>query len=94
MSRGWWDEEYEEKKREVRVELRRWRRDGKDKEGYRERKREYREMCERKKREENDRWEKETEQVKRERDVWEIVNGGGVERGFTERGRAQSGERK
>lgn len=54
MSRGWWDEECE-KKREVRVELRRWRRDGEDKEEYRERKREYREMCERKKREENDR---------------------------------------
>lgn len=31
----------------------------------------------------------------RERNVWEIVNGGeGVERGFNERGRAQSGERK
>lgn len=42
MSRGWWDEEYEEKKREVREELRRWRRDGENKEGYRERKREYR----------------------------------------------------
>lgn len=90
MSRERWDEECEEKKREVRVELRRWRKDGEDKEGYRER-----EMCERKKREENDRWEKEMEQVRRERDVWEIVNGGeGVERGFTERGRAQSGERK
>lgn len=76
------------------MELKRWRRDEEDKEGYRERKREYREMCEQKKREESDRWEKETEQVRRERDVWEIVNGRGVERGFTERGRAQSGERK
>lgn len=35
MSREWWDEECKEKKREVRVELRRWRRDGEDKEGYR-----------------------------------------------------------
>lgn len=33
-------------------------------------------MCERKKREENDRWQKEAEQVRSERDVWEIVNRG------------------
>lgn len=33
-------------------------------------------MCERKKREENDRWEKEAEQVRSERDVWAIVNRG------------------
>lgn len=33
IRRGWWDEEYKDKKREVREHLRRWRREGKDKEG-------------------------------------------------------------
>lgn len=65
------------------MELRRWRRDEEDKEGYRERKREYREMCEQKKREESDRWEKETEQVRREEGCvgdseWKRRNGEGV----------------
>lgn len=56
--------------------MRKWRKDREDKEGYREKRREYRELCERKKREENDRWEKEAEQVRNERDVWAIVNRG------------------
>jgi len=75
IRRGWW-EECKDKKREVREELRKWRREGEEKEGYREKKREYRELCERKKREESERWEKEAEQVKKEKDVWEIVNKG------------------
>lgn len=41
---------------------------------YREKKRKYRELCERKKKEGNDRWEREAEQMRRERDVWKIVN--------------------
>lgn len=32
IRRGWWDEECKDKKREVREDLRRWRREGKDKE--------------------------------------------------------------
>lgn len=71
---GWWDKECEEKKREVRKELRRWRKEGGEGREYRKGKLEYKEMCERKKREENDRWEKKAAEVKRERDVWEIVN--------------------
>jgi len=41
---------------------------------YREKKKEYRELCERKRKEENDRWEREAEQVRGERNVWRIVN--------------------
>lgn len=67
-------------------------------------------MCEQKKREENDKWEKEAEQVRSERDVWEIMNRGRRKRKrvnenieekewrlfyeITGRGRAQSGGRK
>jgi len=43
---------------------------------YRKKKKEYRELCKRKKKEENDRWEREAEQVRGERDVWRIVNRG------------------
>lgn len=49
------------------------RKEAEDKEGYREKKRDYKELCEQKKREENERWEKEAEQAKKER---EVVNRG------------------
>jgi len=39
---GWWDEECERKKKEVRMELRKWRRNKGDKSRYREKKRDYR----------------------------------------------------
>lgn len=41
---------------------------------YRKEKLECKEMCERKKKEENDRWKRATAEVRREGDVWEIVN--------------------
>ena len=36
---------------------------------------EYRKLCDEKKKEENDRWERKAAEVKRETEVWEIVNG-------------------
>lgn len=74
--RGWWDKECKEKKREVRMELREWRRSNKGGEVYKEKKQKYKMLCEEKKREETERWEKEAEQVRREGEVWEIVNRG------------------
>lgn len=44
------------RKKEVRKELRRWKRAGADGERYRMAKREYEKLCDRKKREENERW--------------------------------------
>jgi hypothetical protein len=58
-ARGWWDKECEEKKKEARGELRKWRKGLVEGEDFRKRKKEYKEMCERKKKEENERWERE-----------------------------------
>lgn len=70
-----WDEECKERKREVRRELREWRRrGGGDGEIYRRKKREYNELCRRKKEEENERSERKAMKVRREDEVWEIVN--------------------
>lgn len=66
---GWWDEDCKNKKREAREELKRWRRKKVGKEGYLEKKKDYRRMCEQKKKEENEKWEKEAEQVRRECEV-------------------------
>lgn len=72
---GWWDEECKEMKREVRRELREWRRRGEG-EGklYRRKKRDYNYLCRRKKEKENDRWKRKVMEVRREEEVWEIVN--------------------
>lgn len=52
--RGWWDEECKEKKKEVRIKLREWRRWSKQEQEYKRGKRKYRDMCEKKKREESE----------------------------------------
>lgn len=62
------------RKKEVRKELRRWKRAGADDERYRMAKREYEKLCDKKKREENERWEKPMTEARREEDVWEVVN--------------------
>lgn len=62
------------RKKEVRKELRRWKRAGVDGERYRMAKREYEKLCDRKKREENERWEKLVAEARREENVWEVVN--------------------
>lgn len=83
---GWWDEEAKEKKREVRAELRKWRAKEEGRKEYREKKREYEKLCERKRREETKKWMREAEKVKREGNVWEIVNRGRKKRrGIEER---------
>jgi len=71
---GWWDEECREEKKRVRKSLRRWRKGEGEEEKYKEGKKGYKELCERKKMEENLRWEREVERVRRENEVWEIVN--------------------
>lgn len=48
MESEWWDRECEEKKKEVRGELRAWRRRDMEWE-YRKEKKEYKELCDRKK---------------------------------------------
>lgn len=69
---GWWDEKCRVAKREVRRELRVWRREGGG-EKYRSKKKAYKELCESKKTEENGRWEKVVGKAKREGQVWEVV---------------------
>ncbi|XP_024877677.1 histone-lysine N-methyltransferase, H3 lysine-79 specific-like [Temnothorax curvispinosus] len=70
--RGWWDEECTESKREVRKELRKWRKGKGEAERYKERKKEYREMCDRKK-EEKERMIREIGEAKTEGKVWELI---------------------
>ncbi|XP_024875210.1 ABC transporter F family member 4-like [Temnothorax curvispinosus] len=71
--RGWWDEECKEKKREVRKELRKWRKGRGEVERFREERKEYREMCKRKKNEEKERMIREIGEAKTEGKVWELI---------------------
>lgn len=61
------------KKREMRRKLRDWRRKGGEEEKYKRGKQEYR-LCKKKKKEENLRWKKKADEVRREGEVWEVVN--------------------
>jgi len=75
--KGWWDEECRERKRQVRGELRKWKRDGGKGDRYRLLKKEYKGLCEEKKKEEKERMIKEVGEAKTEGnvwDVWELVN--------------------
>lgn len=65
----WWHMECIEKKKEMRKELREWRRMGGNGGEYKKVKREYKTLCERKKKEENDRWEKQVAEARRENEV-------------------------
>jgi len=71
---GWWDEECAEKKRVVRRALRRWRKGEERGTRYKKERKEYRELCERKRKEENERWEKEIEEIRSEEMIWKVVN--------------------
>ncbi|XP_071580245.1 uncharacterized protein [Temnothorax nylanderi] len=71
--RGWWDEECRERKREVRKELRKWRKGKGEVERYREGRKEYRETCERKKKEEKERMIREIGEARTEEKVWELI---------------------
>lgn len=56
----------------MRRELREWRRERGSEEAYKRGKLEYKELCIKK--EENEKWEKRAMEVKRENEVWDIVN--------------------
>ncbi|XP_067207866.1 golgin subfamily A member 6-like protein 22 [Linepithema humile] len=71
---GWWDRDCEEKKKEVRRELRGWKSKGREGKKYKEKRKEYKKLCERKRKEENEKWGKKAREVKRESEVWEIIN--------------------
>lgn len=62
--KGWWDEECKEKKKDVKRELRNWRKRGGDGDRYRKRKREYKKICERKKKEEKEKMIREVGEAK------------------------------
>ncbi|KMQ87647.1 hypothetical protein RF55_13014 [Lasius niger] len=70
---GWWDEECRERKKEVRKELRNWRRIGGNKDTYKEMKKGYKEICEKKKREERERWVREAGKARTEGKVWDLI---------------------
>ncbi|KAL6262984.1 hypothetical protein P5V15_005775 [Pogonomyrmex californicus] len=61
-------------KRKVGEEFKRWKKRRGGDEKYKEIKKRYRELCKEKRRREKDRWEREIEGVKSERDVWKVVN--------------------
>lgn len=73
--RGWWDENCEAKKREVRRKLKDWRIKGGREERYKRGKQEFKKLCERRKKEENSRWERKTKKVRKEGEVWDLMNG-------------------
>lgn len=58
---------------DVRRELRKWRKRGRDGEMYKKSKREYEDLCEEKKKE-NEEWERKAMEAKKENEVWEINN--------------------
>jgi len=68
--KGWWDEDCWRKKKEMRRILRAWRKGRGDRWEHQKGKREYKELCEEKKKKENERWEREVEEVKWESQVW------------------------
>ncbi|KMQ86086.1 hypothetical protein RF55_15041 [Lasius niger] len=72
--RGWWDEEYEVKRKEVWKVLRKWRKEGGIGEGHRKLRGEYKLLCKRKKEEENERWLREAQEARTEGEMWQIVN--------------------
>lgn len=45
-------------------------------EKYKEMRRRYKEHCEEKKKRERERWEREIEEIRSEKDVWKVVNKG------------------
>lgn len=51
---GWWNEKCEQIKKEVKRELREWRRRGGEGLEYKEKKKDYRDMCKRKKKEDKE----------------------------------------
>lgn len=67
--KGWWDEDCREKKKNVRRELRRWRKEGGIGNRFKEVKRAYTRLCEEKKREEGGRWEEEVKEARTESQV-------------------------
>lgn len=56
----------------MRRELREWRRERGSEEAYKGGKLEYKELCIKK--EENEKWEKKAMEVRKENEVWDIVN--------------------
>nr|XP_034194033.1 golgin subfamily A member 6-like protein 22 [Osmia lignaria] len=72
--KGWWDEECGKRKKEVRKVLRDWRKGKEEKESYKKAKKEYSRLHEVKKKEENERFVKEAENAKTDREVWRIIN--------------------
>lgn len=71
--KGWWDGECREKKKEMRMKLRLWRREKEEKDKYRKVKREYKKLCEKKKEEEKERLMKLVEEAKTEGKIWELL---------------------
>lgn len=72
--KGWWDEECRENKRDVRRELRRWRRWGGSGNKYKEGKSRYKELCERKRKEEKEKMIREVGEARSQEKVWELIN--------------------
>lgn len=68
--RGWWDGECRSLKKKTKDELKKWKVKGGLGEAYKEAKKNYRELCKEKMRRERERWERELEGVRSERDVW------------------------
>lgn len=62
------------KKKEVRTELRKRRKKGEEDKKYKRSKQENKDLCEKRKREENARWKRKAVEVRREEEVWKIVN--------------------
>lgn len=69
----WWDE-CKKGKREMRKELRKWRREGDGGLEFKRKKRQYMELCGKKKTEAKDRWAEGVEKIKEEGKVWEVIN--------------------
>jgi len=72
--KGRWDKECKEKKREVRGKIEGMEEGRGEEIDYRKIRREYRELCDKKKKEKNKKWEKIVMEVRRENEVWGLIN--------------------
>jgi len=72
--KGKWDKECKEKKREVRGKIEGMEEGRGEEIDYRKIRREYRELCDKKKKEKNKKWEKIVMEVRRENEVWGLIN--------------------
>ncbi|KAK0169380.1 hypothetical protein PV328_012122, partial [Microctonus aethiopoides] len=74
MQRKWWDKECKSKKRELKKELKKWRKGMTGKEKYLKERKKFKEMCREKERKKQEKELAEIKEAKTEKKIWEFIN--------------------